>query len=373
MKVALVHDALCVYGGAEKVLEELHHAFPEAPIFVPIYRKEAFPEALRQWNVIPSWMNRIPQIHRFYRSAFPLYPFAMAAIDLDDFDVVISSSFNFAHNIVTGPDTRHICYCHSPARFLWDANAYAEHENLRGLSRALYIAALPHFRALDRAAGQGVDEWISTSGLVRDRIRKIYHRRSTIVPPPVDTNAFPLSAAKGEYFLLVMRLVGWKRVDIVIEACNRLQLPLVIAGRGRDEERLKSLAGPTVRFAGWVDGRQKAELYAHARALIVPSIEDFGITMLEAMSCGKPVIAVGKGGALDTVVEGMTGMFFAEQTTDCLAETLARFQPDDYDMNLIRSRAELFDSRAFRARMRHLVYGRQDAPEVEAPVLRAAE
>ncbi|MFC7538740.1 glycosyltransferase [Siccirubricoccus deserti] len=270
---------------------------------------------------------------------------------------MLSSSFNFAHNVVTGPDAVHVCYCHSPGRFLWDFPAYAERERLGPVTRGVVTAMLPRLRALDTAAAHRVDHWISTSRLVQKRISKYYRRDSIILPPPIRVADFHAGPAQGEHFLLLMRLVGWKRPDIIIEACNRLGLPLVVAGDGRDEARLRSMAGPTVRFAGRVDGAEKAEIYARSIALILPSAEDFGITALEAMASGRPVIALGEGGALDTVRPGVTGEFFAHQTVDSVAEALRNFRPERYDSEVIRAHAETYDAVAFRAQLIGIVQG----------------
>ncbi|TPW27925.1 glycosyltransferase [Pararhizobium mangrovi] len=351
MKVALIHEALTVYGGAEKVLEEFAAMFPQAPIFVPIYEPHAFPETLRGRDVRTTWLDRMPFVQRYARGVFPLYPSLMNSIDLDDFDLVLSSSFNFAHNVATPPETCHVCYCHSPARFLWDYNGYARREGFGAMERRVIEFLLPRLRTMDRTAALGVDTWISTSSLVERRIRKIYRRESTIVPPPVNTRDFFISSHRDGYFLLLMRLVGWKRADIAVRACTELGLPLKVAGDGRDLARLKEMAGPTVEFVGRVDGRAKAELYANAAALILTSLEDFGITPLEAMAAGRPVLAYGQGGVLDTVVPGVTGAFFAEQTAESLKQALTTFEPGRYDPNTIRRHAETFDSASFRRRM----------------------
>jgi glycosyltransferase involved in cell wall biosynthesis len=357
MKMAIVHDSISQYGGAEKVLEEMHAAFPTAPVFLGLWKPNCLPERFRDWDIRTSWLDRLPGARRYHRAVFPLYPCAMHSLDLTGFDVVLSSSFNFAHNVVTGPDAVHVCYCHSPGRFLWDFPGYAERERLGRVTRGVAIAMLPWLRALDTAAAQRVDHWISTSRLVQQRISKYYRRDSIILPPPIRVADFHAQPGRGEYFLLLMRLVGWKRADIIIEACNRLGLPLVVAGDGRDEARLRSLAGPTVRFAGRIDGAEKAAIYARSIALILPSVEDFGITPLEAMASGRPVIALREGGALDTVRPGVTGEFFASQTADSVAETLRGFRPERYDPEVIRAHAETYDAVAFRAQLRDIVQG----------------
>jgi glycosyltransferase involved in cell wall biosynthesis len=356
MKVAIVHDALNQYGGAEKVLEELHAIFPDAPVFCPVYLPKVMPADFADWDIRPSWMNRLPGANRYHRIIFPLYPLAMHGLDLSGYDVVITSSFNFAHNIVVDPDACHICYCHSPSRFLWDFHGYARRERFSAFKRALIMPFLPTLRTQDAVSAQRVDAWIATSRVVQQRIRKVYGRRSTIIAPPVDLLQFsPAARRQDDYFLLLMRFVAWKRADLVIEACNKLKLKLVVAGDGRERARLERLAGPTITFAGRVAGRRKADLFANCAAFILPAVEDFGIASIEAMASGRPVIAVRAGGALDTVVAGITGEFFADQTTASLEAVLRDFDPDAYDPAVIRGHAESYASERFRARMRGFV------------------
>lgn len=357
MRIAIVHDVINQYGGAEKVLEEFRALFPQATIFAPSYHPDRLPPHFRDWGIRTTWLDRVPGARRFHRVAFPLYPFAMQRIATDNYDLVLSSSFNFAHNIVTGPETCHVCYCHSPSRFLWDFDGYARREGFGRLKTGMVLPFLPPLRALDLASARGVDSWISTSHLVQRRIRKIYRRHSAIIPPPIDIQEFHVAPRHESYFLLLMRLVGWKRADLAIEACNALGLRLVVAGDGRDEARLRRLAGPTIEFVGRVSGAAKARLYANCAAFILPSVEDFGITPLEAMASGRPVIALGQGGALDTVRPGVTGEFFAEQSAASLAELLRRFDPDRYDPHVIRRHAAAFDRTVFRERISRYVRG----------------
>jgi glycosyltransferase involved in cell wall biosynthesis len=352
VRVALVHDALNQYGGAEKVLEEFHTLFPDAPVFCPIYRPEVLPTEYANWDIRPSWMNRLPAANRYHRSLFPIYPYAMHGMDLSHFNVVLSSSFNFAHNVVVAPNCHHICYCHSPSRFLWDFHGYSRREGFSGLKRGMVMPFLPSLRANDAASAHRVDNWIATSRVVQQRIKKIYRRESVIIPPPVNLAQFSPVARRDNYFLVLMRLVAWKRADLVIEACNALRLPLVVAGDGRDRARLERIAGPTIAFVGRVEGERKAELFARCAAFILPAVEDFGISPLEAMASGRPVIALNEGGAMDTIVQGVTGELFAEQTVECLTATLRRFDQGAYDPDAIRQHAEAFGSEHFRSRIR---------------------
>jgi glycosyltransferase involved in cell wall biosynthesis len=355
MKVALVHDYLNQYGGAERVLEELHAIWPDAPVYTAIHDPRQLPDRFRDWDIRASSLNRVPFARRKHQALLFMLPQAFEAFDLDDYDLVISSSSGFAHGVLTGPQTLHICYCHSPPRFLWDYHNYARREGLSGAARMLVEHTLPPLRTWDRVAADRAQVWIATSRLVRARIATFYGKPSTIIAPPVQVDKLEVATRPGSYFLLLMRLVGWKRPDIAIDACTRLGLPLVVAGCGREAASLSARAGSSVAFVGQVGDDDIRRLLAGCKALILPSEEDFGLTPLEAMAAGRPVIAYGAGGVLDTVIPGRTGMFFAEQTADSLAEVLERFDECDYDPLAIRRHAEQFDSRLFAERMRRFV------------------
>ena len=355
MKVALIHDALNQYGGAERVLEQIKAVYPDAPLFVPLWDPSRMPDFYATWDIRPSWLDRVPFARTKHRLMLPLYPNAIESFDLRGFDVVIGSSFGFAHGVLTDPDTLHVNYCHSPGRFLWDYHRYAERERLGRPARLVLSTMLTRLRQWDLAAAERPSAWIATSRLVHDRIQKFYRKPSVIIPPPVDVGRFDCSTGAGDYYLMLMRLVGWKRPDIAVEACTRLGLDLVVAGDGRETAALKAIAGPTVRFVGRVDDEGMRPLYAKCRAFILPAEEDFGVTPLEAMASGRPVIAYGRGGALDTVVPGVTGTFFHEQTAASLADVLSRFDPDDYDPSTIRAHAKRFDNSVFRQRLREFV------------------
>ncbi len=357
MRVAIVHDYLNQYGGAERVLDELKLMYPDAPVYVSIHDPRRMPERYRQWDIRTSWLNRVPMANRKHQMLLPLYPLAFEGFDLSGYDLVVSSSSGFAHGVLTQPDTLNVCYCHSPPRFLWDYHRYAEREHLSGPVRAFLASQLIKLRQWDRTSANRTDVWVSTSNVVQKRILHTYSQPSTIIPPPVDTSRFDVGDGRGGFYLMLMRLVGWKRPDIVVDACTRLKLNLVVAGDGRELAALRERAGPTVRFAGRVNDVQMRELYRDCRALVLPSEEDFGITPLEAMASGRPVIAYGRGGVLDTVVPGQTGVFFEEQSADAVADTLADFDMDRFDPEAVRRHAEGFDSVAFRRRLRSLIDG----------------
>jgi glycosyltransferase involved in cell wall biosynthesis len=358
MKVAIVHDYLNQYGGAERVLDELHALWPEAPVYVAIYNPAGMPERYRRWDIRTSPLNRLPFARRKHQALLFLLPQAFEGFDLDDYDLVVSSSSGFAHGVLTRPQTLHVCYCHSPPRFLWDYHNYARHEGLGRTARMLVESSLPTLRVWDRVAADRADVWISTSRLVSSRIARFYAKPSVVIPPPVRVDRFTPGTEPGSYFLMLMRLVGWKRPEIVVDACTRLGLPLVVAGGGRDSAELQRRAGPTVRFVGRVDDDQMRTLYRDCRAFILPSEEDFGITPLEAMASGRPVIAYGHGGVLDTVIPGSTGLFFEEQSAEALADVLRGFDSRDFDPATIRRQAEQFDSAIFAERITQFTQAR---------------
>ncbi|MDX6751196.1 glycosyltransferase [Geminicoccaceae bacterium 1502E] len=355
MRIGLVHDYLTQYGGAERVLDEFKSTFPEAPVFVAVADLEHMPPHYRSWDIRTSWLQQVPYLRRDPRKLLPLLPLAFETFDFTGFDVLLASSSGFCHGALTGEKTCQITYCHSPPRFVWDYATYARREALSGGLRAALRPMLKGLRQWDMTSASRTDFWLASSRAVQQRIAKHYRRSSTVLWPPVDVGRFDATAEHDGYFLMLMRLVGWKRPDIVVEACTRLGARLVVAGDGRELATLRRLAGPTVEFVGRVDDVQMRRLYARCAAFILPSEEDFGITPLEAMASGKPVIAFAGGGALETVVPGVTGMFFGQQTAESLAGALEGFEPERFDAMRIRRHAEQFDATLFRHRLRELV------------------
>lgn len=348
MNVALVHDWLNQVGGAENVLTELLDLFPTAPLFTAMYWRTRMPPSFEQRDIHTSFMERLPGIMTRHQVYLPLYPFAFESFDLRGHDVVISNKSGFCHGIVPPPGTRHFCYCLTPTRYLWNYHDYVEREGLGPLARWMLLLILPFLRQWDFAAAQRVDHFAAISSAVKQRIQQIYRRDSVIIFPPVDTGRFVPQDSPDDYFLIVSRLIPYKRIDLAIEACNRLRLPLWIAGDGRDRPRLEKLAGETVRFLGRVPDADLPDLYARCRAFIFPGEEDFGISPVEAQAAGRPVVAYGAGGALDTVIDGQTGVLFHTPTATALAEALEKLNGLSFDPAFIRKHATQFDSHAFR-------------------------
>jgi glycosyltransferase involved in cell wall biosynthesis len=353
MKVALVHDYLNQMGGAERVVMAFHEIFPDAPIYTSIYDPTRVDPAFQKMDIRTSFMQKLPMVTKHHQPYLPLYPLAMENLDLRGYDLVLSSSSAFGKGVITRPETMHICYCHTPMRWCWNYEEYVERERLGKIARSVLPLLISRLRVWDQVSSMRVDHFIANSPIVAERIHKYYRREAAYIPPPVEASRFPFDpSTKPEgYFLILSRLVPYKRIDLAIEACNRLQLPLVIIGGGRDLERLQSIAGPTIRFLGRLSDEEVVHYSTHCRALIFPGEEDFGITPLEAQACGRPVIAYGAGGALASIVDGSTGIFFREQTVESLAEVLASFDQRTFDPDIIRNHALEFDTSRFQRRI----------------------
>ncbi len=353
MNLALVHDWLNQVGGAEDVLAALVRLYPDAPIYTSLYAPAKMPAAYRDWDIRTLWMDRLPGIHDHHQPYLPLYPLAWGGLDLSRHDVILSNKSGFCHGLRHDADTLHICYCLAPTRYVWQFESYVQREGLSAAQVALLRPLIGWLRRWDRRAADRVDHFIAISTEIQDRIRRFYGRQSTIIYPPVETARFhPVPPDQVEdYYLVVSRHIPYKRLDLAVRACTLLSLPLKVGGQGRDTERLKALAGPTVEFLGYVPEEDLPDLMARCRAFLFPGREDFGITPLQAGAAGRPVIAFRGGGALDTVIPGVTGELFAEQTVDSLAAALRAFDPARYDPARIRAHALKFDSQVFAAQI----------------------
>ncbi len=353
MKVALVHDYLNQMGGAERVVLALHEIFPDAPIYTSIYDPERVDAAFQKMDIRTSFMQKLPLVKKHHQPFLPFYPFAMERLDLRGYDLVLSSSSAFGKGVITRPETMHICYCHTPMRWCWNYDEYVKREQLGRISRSVLPFLITGLRVWDQTSAMRVDHFIANSPVVAERIQKYYRRDAVVIPPPVEADRFTFDPTiqPEEYFLIVSRFMPYKRIDLAIAACNLLRLPLVIIGNGRDEKRLKSLAGPTIRFMGRLSDAEVMYYYAHCRAFILPGEEDFGITPLEAQASGRPVIAYRAGGALASVIDDVTGTFFDEQTVESLAVALSSFDERKYDPQIIRNHALEFDMPRFHRRI----------------------
>jgi glycosyltransferase involved in cell wall biosynthesis len=372
MKVALVHDYLNQMGGAERVVLAFHDIFPDAPLYTSIYDPQRVDPAFRTMDIRTTFMQQLPLVTKHHQPYLPLYPLAMESLDLRGYDLVLSSSSAFGKGVITRPETMHICYCHTPMRWCWNYDEYVEREHLGGVARRVLPLLISSMRVWDQTSSMRVDSFIANSPVVAERIKKYYRREAVIIPPPVDVSRFPFDSMTQpeDYFLIVSRLIPYKRIDLAIEACNQLGLPLVIIGSGRDLPRLQKLAGPTIRFMGRLSDQEVLHYFTHCRAFLFPGEEDFGITPLEAQAAGRPVIAYGAGGALASIIEGVTGTFFSEQTADSLAEVLTTFDPRHYNPQSIRNHALEFDMPRFRRRILQFIEAKMSehkVPEARTP------
>jgi len=350
MKVALVHDHLTQDGGAEKVLRALADIFPNAPIYTLLCDPE-FDRVFSGRTIATSIIQKLPSGIKHYQWYLPLMPMAVEFFDLRAYDLVISDASAFAKGVITSPETLHICYCHTPTRYLWDyTHQYINELRFNRYFKKIISLTLNYVRLWDRQAADRPDLFLANSETVRRRIRKYYRREATVIYPPVNVRQFSPASGIGKYFLAGGRLAPYKRLDIVVEAFKKSDEPLVIYGSGVDEPRLKKMAlgAKNIEFTGRVDDRRLAELYQNARAFLYPQEEDFGITAVESMAAGRPVIAYRRGGARETVLEGQTGIFFDEQTADGLAAAVVRFKSMAFNAAAIRAQAEKFSDANFR-------------------------
>lgn len=309
------------------------------------------PQALRAADIRTSAMQWLPGIERRFRHYFMLYPWAIKSLDLSDYDLIVSSSSGYAKGVRRGRNAIHICYCHTPMRWVWRYEDYAAREGFGRAARAVLPLLLSQLKRWDLRASRQPDYYIANSRVVARRIKKIYGRDATVIPPPIDTDRFAPSETVDDYYLVLSRLMPYKRIDLAIEACNRLQRPLVIIGDGPDRNRLEKLAGPLTRFMGRQPDSVVARRASRCRALLFPGEEDFGMSPLEVNAAGRPVIAYNAGGAIETVVEGVTGLFFNEPTSASLASAIEEFETCSWDQQTIRQHAEKFDRTVFSFRM----------------------
>ena len=360
MKLAIVADWLPLNAGAEHVIAEFHKLWPDAPIFTTIANHGnlgPLNDADIRTSRLQKWYKLLGKHHR---CLLPLMPREMERIDLDEFDVILSSSHAIGKGIIPPSNATHICYCHTPMRYAWEMEKkYLEDSNIPKFFWKRIRRKLNEIRRWDMTTAKRVDLFLANSTTVADRIKKIYNRDATEILPPVADRFFenrqPTTDNRNSAYLALGRLVPYKRFDLIIECANKHNIPLMIAGKGPDESRLKNLAGPTVEFLGYVPDEKLPEIYANSKALLYPQEEDAGIAPLEAQSQGTPVIAFKKGGALDTIAEDMSGVFFSEQTVQSLKGAIDRFEEMNFDSESIKKRAEEFRAERFREKIESIV------------------
>lgn len=358
MKVALIHDFLNQVGGAEKVLEIFHELYPKAPVFTITYDKTETGNNFEGMEINTSFIQRLPGGPKRYKWYLAWMPAAIEQFDLSKYDVVLSDCSAYSKGIITKPDTLHICYCHSPTRYLWsDTHAYTEELKQPSVIKKGLPLILNKIRVWDRLAAERVDNFIANSKNVQDRIKKYYSRKSNVIFPPVETSGFEILSQNdiGDYYLIVSRLRPYKRVDIAVEAFNALELPLKVIGTGEEYKKLRKLGNKNIEFLGYVGDAERNRLLSRCKAFIHPQEEDFGIAAVEAMAAGRPVIAYQKGGALETVREGITGEFFEDQTPWSLVDTVREFDAKKYNPDDIRRHAIGFDTNVFKQKIKQYI------------------
>ena len=353
-RVALVHDFLLDLRGAERVFAALCDMYPDADVFTAVYDERGTEGRFAHRRINTSFLQRLRPTARTFRALLPLYPYAMEALDLRGYDLVVSSSSAWAHGVLGEPEAVHVCYCHNPFRYAWNARE----ETLRRHSpvvRAALGVVFQRWRQWDWIAAQRVDRYVANSHTTARRVRRCFQREAEVVHPPVELERFRVGVEPGDEYVVLSELVPHKRIDLAIEAFNRLGRRLVVVGDGPDWRRLRRLAGPTVRFAGRASDEDAAELLARAPALVITATEEFGIAAVEAQAAGRPVIALAEGGVRETVLEGETGLFYEEPSSDALAEAVARFDPASFDPHACRANAERFDVGHFRHGLRAVI------------------
>lgn len=364
MKVAIVYDRVNKWGGAERVLIALHELLPDAPLYTAVYHPQKAVWAKKFPKVIPTFLNKVPYFRDKHELLGTFTPIAFETLDLTEFDLVISVTSEAAKGIITKPGTVHICYCLTPTRYLWSGyDIYFRNPLLRFVAKP----AVFYLRYWDKIAAQRPDVMVAISNAVSRRIKKYYERSSTVIYPPADLEKFEIpvmpagrrnsksETKKENFFLVVSRLTPYKRADLAIEAFNELNLPLVIAGSGSEEKKLRSMANTNIKFVGELTDSQLAGYYQKARALIFPQEEDFGIVSIEAQAAGIPVIAYKAGGALDTVIDGKTGIFFDEENKESLIKAISKFKRLSFDKKELVKNAEKFSKERFKKDFRKLI------------------
>ena len=359
MKIAFVHEYLNQFGGAERMLQVLCALYPRAPIYTLLYDRDATGGVFDGRVIKTSFLQNLPFTKKHHRIFPLLMPIAIEQFDFSDYDLVISVSASFAKGIITKPQTRHICYCLTPPRFLWDnSQKFVEEFGYSKLVKKFLPPFITYLRIWDKEAALRVDDFWAISNFIGDRVKKYYSRPSQVIYPPVNVSKFKIGNWKleiGNYYLMVGRLVSYKQFDLAIKAFNQNGLPLKIVGIGPELNKLKKIANKNIEFLGLVSDEKLANLYSHAQACIFPQEEDFGIVPLESMASGRPVIAYRAGGAIETILENETGIFFNEQTPESLQEAIERFHNLDFRPEVCRGQAEKFDIGVFKDKISKLI------------------
>jgi len=355
MKIAIAHDYFAQLGGAELVAQELYNMFPDADMHSLVAFPEAMPAGLKNVSVQTTWMQHLPWIRKYFRMYFLLYPYALKSMDLKKYDLVISSTSGYAKGIATGSNTLHICYCHTPTRWIWNYSNYAEHEVMNSIKKVVLGKLTHSMRQWDKRAALFPDHFIANSQTVAERIYKIYHRSAEVIHPPIDINRFRPCKEQEDYYLILARLLPYKRIDLAVAACTKLNRRLLVIGKGPDRKRLESMAGPSVTFLGKLSNADVEHYVSHCRALLFPGEEDFGMAPLEVAAAGRPTIAYRAGGALETIVDGVTGIYFSHQESRYLERAILDFEQMQWSQEALCAHAAKFSVQVFQNNMRNFI------------------
>jgi len=348
MKLAIVHDFLNQYGGAERVVGYFLKLFPEVPIYTSIYFPDHTFNLFKHKKIITTFMQKIPGIRKYYKNFFFLYPYAFRSLKLGNYEIILSSSSSYSHFINKYKNSVLINYCYTPPRFLWESESYLEGEKISNALSAVIKPVIYFLRKMDLNQSKKVDYYIAISEYVRNKIRKIYNRKSIVIYPPIETQKYRFRKDKDDFYIVVSRLKGYKRVDIAIEAFNILGKELLIVGTGEDENNLRKISGENIKFLGSVSDNKLLDLYSRAKALVFTGKEDFGLTPIEAQASGTPVVAYGEGGILETIVKGKTGFFFNKWKPGALVDVIKKFEKNPLDPVRCRENAARFDFKNFK-------------------------
>jgi len=354
MKIAIVHDWLVTNAGAEKVLRTILKIYPDADIFsiVDFLSDEERNEVLFGKRATTSFMQYLPYARKHFRNYLPLFPKAIESFDVASYDLIISSSWAFAKGVKTYKHQRHVCYCHTPIRYAWDLyDGYIA--DLKQPKKFIVQQVLKSIQTWDLKTSQNITDFIANSSLVQERIQKTYSRESTIIHPPVDTSTFTLNEQKEDYYFTASRLVPYKKTKLIVEAFNINKKPLVVAGKGEELEEIKSIAKSNITVLGYIDDKTMRSHMQRAKAFVFAALEDFGIIPVEAMACGTPVIAYGKGGILDTVIDGKTGIFFEQQTIESINQAVEKFESLSFNHRAISRHAQNFSTEIFKNKLKN--------------------